>query len=319
MNKKTYSGAYFRRRYSNASSTSLGNSTHSSPGGNGGGSTVNIVLSVNNASMGSINATLLPSANQNHQQGEVVINRDGTKTLTVARGSTVRVVAKANTGYVLQNFTGTPTPPDTPTAAFDVVANTDCNFTAVFRQASTPVYHNVTVVYNSTMGNVTTPGLAPEPGYPDSNGTMHASMSVQYGNSVTLVATPKAGYRFVRWEGCIIAGKPNMTVSNHQVVQQIFSDRTLYAVFAPEGGNPGGGGSSETPSGGGGNTINKDPINPNPVNPTPNPVNPVYPVNPVNPNGGDITGKAVAFAKKWWWAILIVGYIAYKEMKGGRR
>ena len=78
MNKKTYSGAYFRRRYSNASSTSLGNSTHSSAGGNGGGSTVNIVLSVNNASMGSINATLLPSANQNHQQGEVVINRDGT-------------------------------------------------------------------------------------------------------------------------------------------------------------------------------------------------------------------------------------------------
>ena len=310
MNKKTYSGAYFRRRYSNASSTSLGNSTHSSAGGNGGGSTVNIVLSVNNASMGSINATLLPSASQNNQLCEVVINRDGTKTLTVARGSTVRVVARANTGYVLQNFTGTPTPPATPTAAFDVVANTDCNFTAVFRQASTPVYHNVTVVYNSTMGNVTTPGLAPDPGYPDSNGTMRASMSVQYGNSVTLVATPKAGYRFVRWEGCIIAGKPNMTVSNHQVVQQIFSDRTLYAVFAPEGGNPGGGG-GETPG------SHSDPSHTDPINP--NPVNPVDPVNPVNPNGGDITGKAVAFAKKWWWAILIVGYIAYKEMKGGRR
>ena len=315
MNKKTYSGAYFRRRYSNASSTSLGSSTHSSAG-NGGGTTVNIVLSVNNASMGSINATLLPSANQNPQQGDVVINRDGTKTLTVARGSTVRVGAKANTGYVLQNFTGTPTPPATPTAAFDVVANTDCNFTAVFRQATTANYHTVTVIYNSTMGRVTTPGLAPEPGYPDSNGTMHASMSVQYGNSVTLVATPNAGYRFVRWEGCIIAGKPNMTVSNNQVVQQIFSDRTLYAVFAPEGGNPGGGGSSETPgSGGGSDPSHKDPINPNPVNP----VDPVNPVNPVNPNGGDITGKAFAFAKKWWWAILIVGYIVYKEWKGGRR
>lgn len=300
MDKRTYSGAYFRRRYSNASTSTIGSTTpHSTtipfvPSGD----TVTIVLGVNDASMGTINAVVVQSANPGTPE-EPVTNRDGSKTLTVARGSTVRVSARAATGYVLKNFTGTPTPPATSTARFDVVANTNCNFTAVFRQVSTPTYHTVSVVYNSTRGSVAGNGLTPEPGYPDDNGQMRATMSVQNGNSVTLTAQPKQGYRFVRWEGLTVAGKLNQTSANPQIVQQVFANLNLKAVFEPESG-----GGSDDPH---------DKPDPD------DPISPIDPVNPVNPSGGDITGKAIAFAKKWWWALLIVGYIVYKEMKGGRR
>lgn len=321
MSKNKYQGAYSRRRFSNATTTSLGSNGNLGSSGSGSQTgTVNVVVSVNNASMGSINATLLPSATNPGQTGTTVTNRDGSKTLTVPRGSTVRVVARAANGYVLQTFTGIPTPPSTPTAAFDVVANTDCNFTAVFRQASATTYNTVTVVYNSKMGQVNTPGLSPEPGYPDSNGVMRASMSVQYGNSVTLTATPKAGYRFVSWEGCVIAGKPNMTVHNSQVVQQIFSDRTLYAVFESEGGNSngGGGGSSyDSPQGGGGagggNVIGN------------NGNNPVVIDGPgtqgsTGPEANDsFIDKAIPFVKKYWWAIAIALWLYYDSRKGGSR
>ena len=38
-----------------------------------------------------------------------------------------------------------------------------------------------------------------------------------------------------------------------------------------------------------------------------------------NPGQGtDTFGQAVAFAKKWWWAILVAIYIIHKE-KGGKK
>lgn len=301
MNKRTYSGAYFRRRYSNASTSTIGSTTtHSTtvPSGD----TVTIVLGVNDASMGTINAVVVQSANPGTPE-EPVTNRDGSKTLTVARGSTVRVSARAATGYVLKNFTGTPTPPATNTARFDVVANTNCNFTAVFRQVSTPTYHTVAVVYNSTRGSVAGNGLTPEPGYPDDNGQMRATMSVQNGNSVTLTAQPKQGYRFVRWEGLTVAGKLNQTSANPQIVQQVFANLNLKAVFEPESG-----GGSDDPH---------DKPNPDEPNPSDTPTPGINPNMPMGP--ASLADKAIAFAKQWWWALLIVGYIVYKEMKGGRR
>ena len=302
MNKRTYSGAYFRRRYSNASTRTIGSTTTHSTTNKipfvPSGDTVTIVLGVNDASMGTINAVVLQSANPGATE-EPVTNRDGSKTLTVARGSTVRVSAIAATGYVLKNFTGTPTPPATNTARFDVVANTNCNFTAVFRQVSTPTYHTVAVVYNSTRGTVFGNGLTPEPGYPDGNGQMRASMSVQNGNSVTLTAQPKQGYRFVRWEGLTVAGKLNQTSANPQIVQQVFANLNLNAVFEPESG--------------GGSDDQHDPDEPTPGD-SPTPGNdPNMPMGPAI-----LANKAIAFAKQWWWALLIVGYIVYKEMKGGR-
>ena len=306
MNKRTYSGAYFRRRYSNASTSTIGGTATYSTTNKipfvPSGDTVTIVLGVNDASMGTINAIVLQSANPGATE-EPVTTRDGRKTLTVARGSTVRVSASAATGYVLKNFTGTPTPPATNTARFDVVANTNCNFTAVFRQVSTPTYHTVAVVYNSTRGTVAGNGLTPEPGYPDGNGQMRASMSVQNGNSVTLTAQPKQGYRFVRWEGLTVAGKLNQTSANPQIVQQVFANLNLKAVFEPESG-----GGSDDPH---------DKPNPDEPTPggTPTPGNdPNMPMGPAS-----LANKAIAFAKQWWWALLIVGYIVYKEMKGGRQ
>lgn len=311
MSKNKYQGAYSRRRFSNATLTILGTNGNLGPSGSGSQTgTVNVVVSVNNASMGSINATVLPSATNPGQTGTTQANRDGSKTLTVPRGSTVRVVARAANGYVLQTFTGTPTPPSTPTAAFDVVANTDCNFTAVFRQASAATFNTVTVVYNSKMGKVTTPGLSPEPGYPDSNGTMRASMSVQYGNSVTLTATPKAGYRFVAWEGCVIAGKPNMTVHNSQVVQQIFSDRTLRAVFAAEGND------DVDDPGTQGHVVgtNTDPID------GPGTQDPIDGPGTQNKIAApSLVDKAIPFVKKYWWAIAIAAWLYLDGRKGGSK
>ncbi len=295
-NRRKFAAPYSSRFYSNAAASGTF-STHTQTGGTPGSNMVTVTVDVNDTAMGTVSLIKQKgTASDNGGSAQEVINRDGSKSITVERGSTVRVVAKAATGYVLKQFTGTPTPPSTNTAAFNVVANTNCSFHAEFRKVSTPTYHTLHVNWNRQMGNVRCSSQL------DSEGNVR----VNTGCTVTLTATPSQGYHFVRWDGCTIAGRPNQIRYDATITEQIFGDRTIQAVFAAD--STGGG---DNP--GGGNDIHKeDP--PTPVDPTdPTPGNNEI----VDPTGNTLVAKATAFVKQWWWALAIVAYIIYKERKGG--
>lgn len=284
-----FSGAYWRR-FSNASVT---NSENYSAVSHNGSNLVTVTVDVNDASMGTVSLikqTGNASDINKEEPAQMVTNRDGSKSLTVERGSTVRVIAHAATGYVLKQFTGTPTPPSTNTAAFNVVAETDCTFHAIFRKASTPTYHTLHVVWNREMGRVSCSSQL------DADG----NASVCTGCTVNLEALANPGYHFVRWEGCTIAGRPNQTKESASITEQIFGDRTIHAVFAAD--SPSGGDNPE-----GGDDIHKE----DPPTPGNNEI--------VDPTGNTLVDKAKAFVKQWWWALAIVAYIIYKERKGGRQ
>lgn len=301
-----------RRRYSNASTTSGAFVTNGGVSGSAGDE-VTVVANVSDASMGSVSLSVVsvPATGGNtvspgNLSPETM--RDGSKRITVPRGSTVRIVANATNGHVLDHFSGTPTPPSTNTGKIDVKANTDCSYTAHFRVVAQTTYHTVRIEWNDAMGTVGSSSHRIN----KLLGT--ATAQVATGNNITLTANAATGYKFVRWEGCVIAGKPNMTKTSPTITEQIFDNRTLRAVFEPVNGNGGGGnsggGSSDTPgnSGGGNDPGNKEIIDPNPGaggNSTP-------------VQATDALAQVKAFVKKWWWALAIGAYVLYQNRKGGK-
>ena len=139
----------------------------------------------------------------------------------------------------------------------------------------------VNVHWNATMGSV------------HNDLMQNGSIAVSQGSSIKLKATPKAGYHFVKWTG----GPRTVDGSTAEEVQfAVASNCTINAVFeadTPE--NPGG----EYP--GGGHTTYTNSTT----------------TNVVVENG--FLGTAIAFAKKYWWALLIVAYIVYDSRKGGQK
>ena len=300
MNNQKAAAPFSSRIYSNATASSIGSGFGTSTTG-GNSDYVTVVADVNDSAMGSIGLLLITSfgaSSSNKETAPVVNNRDGSKSITVLRGSTVRVSASAATGYVLDKFTGTPTPPATNTARFDVVVNQDCVFHAQFRKVSTPTKYKVHVDWNRSMGTVRCSDTL------DANG----DVLVNNGCSITLTASASQGYHFLRWDGCSVAGQEGRhSKTSNPITEQIFGERTITAVFeadTPGGGGgetpPGGGGGETPPGGGGGET----------------------------PGGGggietpttESTGFSLkSFVKKWWWAILIVAYIVIKDREGGSK
>ncbi len=169
------------------------------------------------------------------------------------------------------------------------------------------------VAWNGTMGSVSGTG-----GFRVSQETTPPSYglaTVGAGDTVKLTATANAGYHFVKWNGPV-TGK---NISN-PVDVKMTQNCEVIAVFAPDtpgehpSDNPTGGNGGEPPVSGGGNGNGGEP--------------------PVSGggNGGStgmfgflgvypMTGEPYlrAFVRKYWWAILIVSYIAYKEWKGARQ
>ena len=141
-----------------------------------------------------------------------------------------------------------------------------------------PVNHTLVVRWNGQMGRVT----CNSNNFTLGSGTPAngGSITATAGNTVKLSAEPKDGYRFVRWEGGPVDGSTSKTVT------LAVTDTTINAVFEPEDNTEGG---TETP---GGIIVSK-------------------------PVGNDIMGMAMTFVRKWWWALLIVAYLVYKE-KGGK-
>lgn len=163
------------------------------------------------------------------------------------------------------------------------------------------------VSWNGAMGRVTGSGnYTVETATPP----CQASATVIPGTTVTLTATPDAGYHFEEWRGAPVEG-----VTSQSVKIKVSNNLNVSAVFAPDtpgehpSDNPTGGNGGEPPVSGGGNG-GEPPVS-------------------GGGNGGSIgmldflgvypmAGEPYlrAFVRKYWWAILIVAYIAYKEWKG---
>ena len=143
------------------------------------------------------------------------------------------------------------------------------------------------VSWNGAMGRVTGSGnYTVETATPP----CQASATVIPGTTVTLTATPDAGYHFEGWRGA-----PVEAVTSQSVNIKVSNNLNVSAVFAPD--MPG-----EHHDLGGDH--DDDVEKPN-----------GYQYNPQ----ASIVDQVKPFVKKWWWAILIVAYIAYKEWKGARQ
>ncbi len=143
------------------------------------------------------------------------------------------------------------------------------------------------VSWNGAMGRVTGSGnYTVETATPP----CQASATVIPGTTVTLTAEPFAGYHFEGWRGAPVEG-----VTSQSVKIKVSNNLNVSAVFAPD--TPG-----EHHDLGGDHDHDAE-----------------------KPNGyqykpqASIVDQVKPFVKKWWWAILIVAYIAYKEWKGARQ
>ena len=143
------------------------------------------------------------------------------------------------------------------------------------------------VSWNGAMGRVNGSGnfqISPD------TPACEASATVIAGTSVTLTATPDAGYHFVGWRGAPVEG-----VTSQSVNIRVADNYNVSAVFAPD--TPG-----EHHDLGGDHDHDAE-----------------KPYGYLDQPQGSIVDQVKPFVKKWWWAILIVAYIAYKEWKGARQ
>lgn len=158
------------------------------------------------------------------------------------------------------------------------------------------------------------------------------SVSVKKGDNVRLTATPKAGYHFVKWQGAPVSSpseRTNPSISfpvstNCNVLALFEADKPLneepHAPSNPNGTFSDNPHTPASPSG----TFGEEPYKPASEYPAGGEVIKEEPAGPASGSGGsnnhgtDTFGQAMAFAKKWWWAILIAIYIIYKE-KGAKK
>lgn len=175
---------------------------------------------------------------------------------------------------------------------------------------ATPAPKVLKVAWNGTMGSVSGTG-----GFRVSQETTPPSYglaTVGAGDTVKLTATANPGYHFVRWNGPV-TGK----ITSNPVDVKMTQHCEVIAVFAPDtpgehpSDNPSGGNGGEPPVSGGGNG-NGGNGNGNGNGNGGNHTSGLY-------GGSFVDQKLIPFVRQWWWAILIVAYIAYKEWKGARQ
>ena len=199
---------------------------------------------------------------------------------------TFRVTAWPAAGYRFSHWTGDVPAGQGQANPLNIVLSKDvtlrAHFAAVQQPPTPPTQHRLTVNWNPERGTVTGGGLT------------GGQMTVGDGDTVTLTATPHPGYRFEGWQGLQLAGNMQ-TNKSHTITLTVSHDITLTASFVAED-NPGGG-----------DPGNGDPGNGDPGN------------GGGNSTGGGTLDQAKAFARKWWWAILIAAYLIYKETKGKKK
>ena len=157
------------------------------------------------------------------------------------------------------------------------------------------------VSWNGAMGRVTGSGnYTVETATPP----CQAAATVIPGTTVKLTAEPDAGYHFEGWRGAPVEG-----VTSQSVNIKVSNNLNVSAVFAPD--TPGEHHDL-------GSDHDHDAEKPNGyLNQPPGGGTGVLAFLGVNPMQGESNLRA--FVRKYWWAILIVAYIAYKEWKGARQ
>lgn len=154
------------------------------------------------------------------------------------------------------------------------------------------------VSWNGAMGRVTGSGnYTVETATPP----CQASATVIPGTTVTLTATPDAGYHFEGWRGAPVEG-----VTSQSVNIKVSNNLNVSAVFAPD--TPG-----EHHDLGGDHDHDEEKPDGYQYKPQGGSTD-VLAFLGVYPMAGESGLRA--FVRKYWWAILIVAYIAYKEWKG---
>ena len=302
MNRTNRSIPYSQRRFSNASVTA------SVTGGQSATTQHRVVLQVNDLAMGSVSckvetlpvislesATLVSSQSQYNRFSTV-------NSIAYAHGTVIRITATpATNNYVLDHFEdGDGNRLNTTTRLLRLEVTKDVTVRAVFRKANTtPTQFDLKVEWDKSRGSVTgRPALGAD-----------GSVLVNNGQTVTLTAVPKDGYVLKEWNGTQVAGKW-VPMHGSTIEQQIFSNRTITALFVPKEVSPATNEETADPldpdpviSGGGGGSVPTDTGSEPYVPDTATPVGLIDQVKP--------------FVKKWWWAILIVAYIVFKNKKGG--
>lgn len=155
-------------------------------------------------------------------------------------------------------------------------------------------FKTLSVHWDPSMGKVTGSGNF------NANGSGFGLATAAPGDTITLTAYPEKGYHFVHWGGAVSAKN-----TNNPIDIKMNTSADVKAVFAKDPDIPSpppGGGDPDTPldPGTGGNGGNGGTYT-------------------TGTGGGFVDQKLIPFVRQWWWAILIVAYIAYKEWKGGKQ
>ena len=287
---KPYIGAY-SRRFSNF--TASNKETTSPDPGNG--SNYNLSVTSGEPEMGEAGfiqlAASSPFATQQAAQ-PTVATRGG-----YAAGTSFRAVAKANPCYRFvqwqTNIDGVGNTTQNP-IEFKLTKNTwlVARF-EVAQGAANNTSRTANVSWDGQMGRVNGNGLVLSEDSRAGSGVLTATA----GSTVSLTASPLDGFHFVKWHGAPVDGKTSKTVSF-----QMNNNYAIRAEFAADGngsGNSGGTGVSGTIG-------NNDDVAEVVVTDT------VI-------SKQSTADRAIAFAKKWWWAIAIGLYVILKDRKGGSK
>lgn len=301
MNKQNinmYGGSYSRRRFSNLASTSAQPTVVSS------GTVASYTLEAYSANpeMGRVvttvvSAVVAPTYQEraaSPSQGSTVSGGNVTR-MRLASGSVVDVTAKPNSGYRFAGW-GSSTSASRQNNPVRVTMNGNKTLVAYFEPIVTN--HTLHVNWDDNKGRVNASG----------SGLQNGEMTAASGTQITLEATPKDGYVFVRWTGTYLSGN---TASRRITVTMPSHDLTVAAIFAQSAETPGGGGG--TPGGG----TTDEPSTPGIDTPqTVEPGNTIVNVSALS--SGGLADRAVAFVKKWWWALAIAAFVYHESKKGGK-
>lgn len=318
-NNKPFAGAYSqRRRYSNASATNTAGTYNSDPGV----TMYQVQCYTPETSMGTVRLEVVSASAFKNTTGSQPSGADYSagggsngNTTRFREGTWLRAIAEPLPGYRfvqwqtnLGNNTNSTYNTNLNPYTFKLTKNSwlGARFEKIAggNGGNGNQTRTVQVQWNGEMGRVTCSSpLTYDQGSPANSG----SVVVSAGSMITLEAVHKDGYHFVKWQGVPIAGKTDASVPFN-----VNNNYNIRAIFAKDDNGGGGGGGNGNSDDDGGQVIGK----------TDNPPTPGSGETPANTTNsttstGDTTGKVMTFVKKYWWAILIVGYLYYKNKKGG--
>lgn len=176
--------------------------------------------------------TLDGSTTTSTASGTIKINDITTNSATVDKGSSVSFSATAATGYTFQGFYTAATGGTEVTSPLDPI-NTNTTYYARFTTNSYDVTANA--YYSTNGGSSYTAGATGgtvKAGSSSAGATSTAS--VKYKSSVTLTATPAAGYEFVGWYSAATGGTQLSTSTSYTYTLSTTGTKNVYARFIGE-------------------------------------------------------------------------------------